>query len=242
MHAAVVTGVSKGLGEAIAALLLALGFRVVGVGRRSSPRLAGGGYAFVTCDLADVAAIDAALEGPFAELAAASPASVCLFNNAASAEPVGVLGRLDAAGIGASLAVNLAAPTAIASRFCRAFVDQDVDSRIINVSSGAAQSAISGASLYSIAKAGLEMLTRSLAVEHPSPRFRAITLRPGIIDTPMQTFIRSQPSERLPSVAMFRDFHASGRLVPPDVAAAKIVDRLVLAEIEHGRTYSYAEL
>ncbi|MGA8033331.1 MAG: SDR family NAD(P)-dependent oxidoreductase [Casimicrobiaceae bacterium] len=242
MHSAIVTGVSRGLGEAIAARLLERGFRVIGVGRTSSPRLAGGAYRFVACDLADVAAIDTALEAPFAELAAAGPSSVCLFNNAASAEPVGVLGGLDAAGIGASLAVNLAAPTAIANRFCRAFVDQPVDSRIINVSSGAAQSAIPGASLYSIAKAGLEMLTRSLAVEHLSPRFRAITLRPGIVDTPMQTFIRSQPAERLPSVAMFQDFHVSGRLLPPDVAAATIVDRLALADVEHGRTYSYAEL
>ena len=54
--------------------------------------------------------------------------------------------------------------------------------------------------------------------------------------------MREQPGERLPSVAMFRDFHAAGRLVAPDVAAARIVERLVLGEVEHGRTYSYAEL
>ena len=242
MHGAIVTGVSKGLGEALARLLLARDFRVIGVGRNSSPRLAGGGYRFVACDLGDVAGIDAALEGPFAELAAAKPATVCLINNAASAEPVGVLGHLEAAAIEASLAVNLAAPTVIANRFCRVFVEQVPESRIINVSSGAAQSAIPGASLYSIAKAGLEMLTRSLAAEHQAPGFRAITLRPGVIDTPMQTFIRSQSQELLPSVAMFQDFHASGRLVPPDVVAARIVDRLVTADVDQGRTYSYTEL
>ena len=242
MHSAIVTGVSRGLGEALARLLLARDFRVIGVGRNSSPRLAGGGYRFVACDLGDVAAIDAALEAPFAELAAARPATVCLINNAAMAAPVGVLGHLEAVEIEASLAVNLAAPTVIANRFCRVFADQVPQSRVINVSSGAAQSAIPGGALYSIAKAGLEMLTRSLAAEHRMPGFRAITLRPGIIDTPMQTFMRSQPAERLPSVAMFQDFHASGRLVPPDVAAATIIDRLVTADVEHGRTYSYAEL
>jgi hypothetical protein len=41
---------------------------------------------------------------------------------------------------------------------------------------------------------------------------------------------------------MFRDFHASGQLVPPDVVAGKIVDRLVLGEVENGRSYSYKEL
>jgi hypothetical protein len=38
------------------------------------------------------------------------------------------------------------------------------------------------------------------------------------------------------------EFHASGQLVPPDVVAAKIVDRLVLGEVENGRCYSYKEL
>ncbi|MDE2208874.1 MAG: SDR family NAD(P)-dependent oxidoreductase [Betaproteobacteria bacterium] len=242
MHSAIVTGVSRGLGEALARLLLGRGFRVVGIGRSSSPLLAGSGYRFVACDLADVAAIDAALDGPFADLAAAKPESVCLINNAAVAGPVGVLGHLGAADVEASLAVNLAAPIVVANRFCSAFADHVPRSRVINVSSGAAQSAIPGGALYSIAKAGLEMLTRALAAERTAPGFRAITLRPGIIDTQMQTFMRSQSSERLPNVAMFQDFHASGRLVPADVAAARIVDRLVLADVEHGRTYSYAEL
>jgi hypothetical protein len=46
----------------------------------------------------------------------------------------------------------------------------------------------------------------------------------------------------LPSVDLFKEFHASGKLVPPDVVARKIVERLVAAPVEHGRTYSYAEL
>jgi hypothetical protein len=58
----------------------------------------------------------------------------------------------------------------------------------------------------------------------------------------MQQFARSQPREALPGVDMFREFHSQGRLVPPDVVAARIVDKLVLGEVEHGRTYSYQEL
>ncbi len=110
------------------------------------------------------------------------------------------------------------------------------------MSSGAAQSTLSGEALYCIAKAGLEMLTRSLAAEQVSQRFRAISVRPGVIDTAMQTYARSQPRERLPSVDLFKGFHAGRQLVPPDVVARKIIDRLVLAAVEHGRTYTYAEL
>ncbi len=86
------------------------------------------------------------------------------------------------------------------------------------------------------------MLTRALAAEQAGPGFRAISLRPGIIDTEMQLFARSQSPDVLPCVDMFRDFHSQGRLVPPDVVAAKIAEKLVLGEVEHGRTYSYQEL
>ncbi|MGE5737767.1 MAG: SDR family NAD(P)-dependent oxidoreductase, partial [Betaproteobacteria bacterium] len=126
--------------------------------------------------------------------------------------------------------------------FCSAFRDDAVERRIINVSSGAAQSTLPGEALYCVAKAGLEMLTRSLADEIRSPRFAAITLRPGIIDTPMQAFARSQPRTVLPSVDLFKGFHAGGQLQPPHVVARKVVDRLVLAPVENGRTYTYAEL
>jgi benzil reductase ((S)-benzoin forming) len=138
--------------------------------------------------------------------------------------------------------VNLVAPTVLSNLFCAVFDDDSIERRIINVSSGAAQSTLAGESLYCVAKAGLEMLTRSLAAERTSERFRAITVRPGLIDTAMQTFARTQSKSTLPSVDLFKEFHASGRLVAPDVVARKIVERLVVAPVEHGRTYSYAEL
>ena len=86
------------------------------------------------------------------------------------------------------------------------------------------------------------MLTKQLAAEHDAATFRAITIRPGIIDTPMQQFARSQSHDVLPSVAMFKDFHESGQLVAPDVVAAKIADKLVLGDVDQGRTYLYKEL
>jgi len=85
------------------------------------------------------------------------------------------------------------------------------------------------------------MLTTALATDHRDTGFRAISVRPGIIDTDMQAFMRTQSAETLPAVPMFQAFHSSGQLVPPDVTAGVIVDRLVLAPVEHGRTYSYQE-
>jgi NAD(P)-dependent dehydrogenase (short-subunit alcohol dehydrogenase family) len=242
MRAAIVTGISRGLGESLASALLQRGFTVLGAGRASSARLTGECYRFVRIDLGDTASIGAALAPPFRALAAEKPASVCLINNAALARPVGVLGTLDDADAAISLAVNLAAPIALANLFCRVFAAEGVARRIINVSSGAAQRALPGETMYCVTKAGLEMLTASLAAEQQGPDFQSISVRPGIIDTDMQAFSRSQSREVLPCVDMFVEFHSQGRLVPPDEVAAKIVDRLVLGEVENGRTYSYQEL
>lgn len=242
MHAAIVTGVSRGLGESMATALLDRGYSVLGVGRHTSPRLKGDRYRFAAFDLADAARARDVLEDSFRLVAAAKPESVCLLNNAASAGPVGVLGKLEGGSSLASLSVNLTAPILLANLFCAVFSDEKLPRRIINVSSGAAQSPLPGEGLYCVAKAGLEMLTRILAAEQKAPGFRAISVRPGIIDTEMQVFARSQSPDVLPCVEMFREFHSQGQLVPPDVVAAKIIEKLVLSDVEHGRTYSYREL
>ena len=236
MQLAIVTGVSRGLGESIAAALLSRGFHVLGVGRKSAARLTGEGYRFVALDLGELSAIDATLAAPFEAYARLQPTAACLVNNA------GVAGRLATDEIAHSLAVNLAAPAALANLFCRAFAGVRGDRRIVNVSSGAAQSALPGSAIYCVAKAGLEMLSRSLAAEQGDSGIRVVSLRPGIVDTDMQLFQRSQPEDVLPTVGMFKDFYTSGRLVAPDVAAAKIVDKVIIGPVEQGRQYSYAEL
>ena len=239
---AVVTGVSKGLGEALAARLLAVGHRVVGVGRARAARLRSPRFRLVSADLADLDALPGVVDALFDDVARLAPDSVTVINNAAQGGPTGTIGTLDAAEIAKALMVNLIAGVVVANSFVRAFGHLAGDRRLINVSSGAAVRPIPGAGVYNVAKAGLEMLATTMAVEAGRLGITAVTIRPGIIDTPMQAEMRSQDPLRLPSVAMFRDFHASGQLVPPDVTAARIVDRLVMAPVDNGRIYSYAEL
>ncbi len=242
MRCVIVTGVSRGLGAALARVLLDREAVVLGVGRSSAAGLEGERYRFASCDLADVAGIDAALAPAFGALSGLSPRSVCLVNNAATVEPVGLVAMHDGAAIDRSLAVNLAAPVALSALFLRAFADTAVERRIVNVSSGAARSAIAGESLYCAAKAGLEMLTKVLAVEVRDATFRAVSLRPGVIDTDMQTVMRAQDEHVLPGVAMFRDFKSSGRLATPEDAALRIADRIVFGTVRHGATYAWPDL
>jgi benzil reductase ((S)-benzoin forming) len=241
-HAAIVTGISRGLGAALVGELLERGFSVLGIGRTSNSAFTSDRYRFVHFDLADCAGIDTTLAPALEGLNDRWPASVCLLNNAATVAGVGTMGRPGAGEITSALAVNLAAPVALANLFCRVFTDAEMTRRVINVSSGAAETALPGEAVYCVAKAGIEMLTRALAAEQQAPTFRAITVRPGVMDTDMQVFARSQPPDVLPSVELFKDFHREGRLVAPRVVASKIVTRLVVEDVEHGRTYSYQAL
>jgi NAD(P)-dependent dehydrogenase (short-subunit alcohol dehydrogenase family) len=239
----IVTGVSRGLGAALARALLDRGATVLGVGRSSAPALGGEHYRFAACDFADVAGLDAAVGPAFGALAAVAPASCCLVNNAATTEPMGLTSMHDSVAVARALAVNLAAPAALCGLFLRTFASPAVERRIVNVSSGAARSAIAGVGLYCEAKAGLEMLTRVIAGEMEDARFAAVSLRPGVIDTDMQTAVRTRSEAEVPAVAMFRGFHADRRLVAPAVAARRIADKIVLArKLANGATYAWPDL
>jgi benzil reductase ((S)-benzoin forming) len=242
MHAAIVTGVSRGLGEALASAMLARGFAVVGVGRTASTKLQGSLFRHAACDLSRPTLIAASVTPALRELVARKPASVTLINNAAVASPAGLVGQLDAAEIESALATNTAAPLVMADLFCRSFSDDAIERRIINVSSGAAQIAIAGSAVYGMSKAALEMLTRAIAVEHTAKGFTCISLRPGIFETAMQAYMRSRDPAVFPSVGLFRGFKENGLLKDPVEVAARIVQRLVLEPVESGRTYTHADL
>ena len=242
MQAAIVTGVSRGLGEALAAAMLARGFAVLGVGRTASGKLKGKLYHYVACDLARPALMAAAVTPALRKLAGQGPDAVTLINNAAVPTPTGLIGHLDAAEIEAALSTNAAAAVVMADLFLRTFATDAVERRIINISSGAAQTAIAGSAVYSMSKAALEMLTRSIASEHTEPHFRCVSLRPGIFETGMQAYMRSRDPAEFPSVGMFRGFKENGLLKDPADVAARIVDKLVLGPIENGRTYNHTDL
>jgi benzil reductase ((S)-benzoin forming) len=241
MHAAIVTGVSRGLGEALASELLAQGATVVGIGRTASARHRGPKYKHVSCDLARPSLVAAAVLPALREVAALKPEQVTLINNAAVPTPVGIVGKLDAAEIEAALATNVTAPLVLADLFLRAF-PESVPRRIINVSSGAAQTAIAGSAAYCMSKAAIEMMTRSIVADDANRAVECISLRPGIFETGMQQYMRSRDPAEFPSVALFRGFKEQGMLKDPADVARAIVAKLVLGPVDNGRTYVHTDL
>ncbi len=219
MNLALVTGTSSGIGAAVAKELLKRGWAVVGVARRQAKF--GERYEHLALDLSD-AASSATIEKQFgARLGERNWQRVGLVNNAA----VGVAGRvqnLDAGELARSFVLNTAMPLWLMGFVIRR---SKAPVRVVNLSSGAAVRPFPGLAAYCAAKAGLHMAGASIAAED-APNLHILSYQPGVVDTEMQVATRSKSLDEFPWGTTFRQYHAEGRLVPPERPAAEIVEFL----------------
>ncbi|QGM21585.1 SDR family NAD(P)-dependent oxidoreductase [Spiribacter sp. 2438] len=224
----VITGASSGIGRAMAQRMASQGQTVVAIGRRAVPleALAASAPDIEAC-VADVATEG----GQAAIVAAVSQRPVrWLIHNAGVLEPVGPLLSQDAAAIRGSLAINLEAPIALTRQLLPVM---ESGGRILHVSSGAAHRALAGWGAYCISKAGLYMAYEVLRQELDGTGVAIGTLRPGVVDTPMQTLIREQSIEDFPAVERFRALKSAGELSDPVDVAAFMEQVLSLSDTEH---------
>ena len=212
----IVTGASRGLGAAVAQFLVEYGANVVLNGRSHNAlqevaaALPPGRAAIVPGDVSEketaVTLISAALN-QFGRLDG-------LINNAGIIEPIAPIAEADMSAWAYNMAVNWLAVgqlTQLALPHLRAN-----KGRVINVSSGAAVSAVGGWAAYCSAKAALNQFNAVLAVEEPS--VTAVALRPGVVDTEMQAVIRRDGVKGMAGEmhGRFLNYHESGELLPPE--------------------------
>ncbi len=221
---ALVTGASRGMGAATAHWLAAAGCRIA-LAARSGEKLEalaqrieenGGSAIALPLDVADAAqcrrAVEKTLE-TFGRLDA-------LVNNAGLADPIARVSEADAGQWAYNIGVNLLGPFYLTGAALPAL--RRSRGRVINVSSGAAHSAIVGWSAYCAAKAGLTHFTRVVAAEEPE--VTCIALRPGVVDTDMQAAIRERGADAMEADkwAYFRRLKSEQRLEPPETPARAI--------------------
>ncbi|MCP4426888.1 MAG: SDR family NAD(P)-dependent oxidoreductase [Chloroflexi bacterium] len=214
-----ITGASRGLGAAAARIVAEMGANVVITARSegdleaaaTAVRSAGGEALVAAGDMTDPA-FPAYLVAQTIEKYGRLDA---LVNNAGMVEPVAKIGDADTAVLGQNIAVNLIGPMALTQAALPHL--RQSRGRVINVSSGAAVTAMAGWAAYCAAKAGLNHFNRVLAVEEPE--ITAVALRPGVIDTAMQTVIRRDGAAGMPveSHAKFLTLHEEGELLPPEL-------------------------
>jgi meso-butanediol dehydrogenase / (S,S)-butanediol dehydrogenase / diacetyl reductase len=176
-----VTGGGSGIGAATARLLTASGHRVAICGRRAGPLRAVAaetGALGLVCDIADPEQVDRLIGSVTAELGWLDG----LVLNAGIIAPGGVA-DLPAQDWLAMLSVNLTGAFLLAQAALPHLIERR--GAIVSVASVAALRAASGMGGYAATKAGLTMLTQSLAVDHAHQGLRANVVCPGWTVTEM---------------------------------------------------------
>ncbi|HIV71125.1 MAG TPA: SDR family oxidoreductase [Candidatus Aquabacterium excrementipullorum] len=225
---AIVTGHSRGLGEAIAADLLGRGIAVLGLSRATNEALAGrypGLLQQTALDLADTAHLQAWLQAGTLARFTEGAERVLLVNNAGVVQPMGAAGILDAAQLAQAVALSVTAPLLLANALV-ASTDDKVQRRVLHVSSGAARKPYAGWSVYCATKAALDMHARASQLDEV-PGLLISSVAPGVIDTEMQSDIRAASEDDFPLRARFEALKREGQLESPVEVAHKLVDHLL---------------
>ena len=195
----IVTGASRGIGAAVAYWLGKAGAAVTLVARSEENlnetgdevRRLGGKPLVCRADVSQYDACCMAVDKTLDRFGRID----AVVNNAAIVQPISGIARTDPADWRHNLEVNLFGPFNLIRAAVVALRRQK--GRIVNVSSGAANLALESMSAYCTGKAALNHFTRVLAVEEPE--LTALTVRPGVVDTDMQTYIRQEGAQAMPS-------------------------------------------
>ncbi len=173
---ALVTGGSQGIGAGIAQVLVAAGAHVVTCAR-SAVESPAPGTTHVQCDVRDPDAVSEMV----AELVREHGRLDVLVNNAGGS-PYALAADASPRFLDKVLGLNLTAPLLVAQAANAVMQQQESGGAIVNISSVSALRPSPGTAAYGAAKAGLDSLTRSLAVEW-APKVRVNSLDVGLVLT-----------------------------------------------------------
>lgn len=195
---ALVTGGSSGIGLAVASALADAGARVcvnhygpAEQAREAAAKLAGHGVACIQheADVSDPAAVEAM----FAHLDEAWGGIDLLVNNAGIDGPRALAWDADPAHWDHVIRTNLFGAFLCSRQALRRMVPRK-SGVILNMSSVHERIAWAGYSGYAASKAGLAMLTQTLAQEAAPHGIRVLALAPGAIRTPINQSVWSDPA------------------------------------------------
>ena len=187
----VITGASRGIGEATAEVFAAAGAKV-GLLARSEGAISeiaariGENATAVPCDVSDYAS----LEGAIRAVEARFGATDILINNAGAVEPISHLATADPDAWGKVIDINLKGVFYGMRAVMPAMIERGAGT-IITISSGAAHGPVEAWSHYCASKAGAAMLTRCADKEAEDAGLRIMGLSPGTVATQMQKEIKA---------------------------------------------------
>lgn len=186
-----ITGASRGIGEAAARTFAAAGANVVLAARDAGAveRLAaeiGAAAVGTGCDVSDMAQVQAAVDLAVARFGRLD----IVIGNAGVIEPIDRIDAADPAAWARAQSVNL---TGVfhGMRAALPLMRAQGHGTVITISSGAAHNPLEGWSAYCASKAGAAMLTACAHAENVDKGLRIMGLSPGTVATDMQRVIKA---------------------------------------------------
>lgn len=236
----IITGTNRGLGKALVDTFLMDGSQdtVVGISRsyveQSSPR-----YVDVGADLSSIEGCESVLLMLGQLIGQGAFKQVILFNNAGRLGEVVPSFQASPYDIAQTIFVNQTAPMILQNGLLAIGSSQNVAVEIINLLSGAALKAYDGWGAYCASKAGLLMATQVLGTEINLHRLSAKVwgFAPGVVDTEMQTTLRTLDSSQFSQVERFQRLFAEGQLRSPASVATFLYRAVGNPQFENGGFY-----
>ncbi|ASP35729.1 SDR family oxidoreductase [Labrenzia sp. VG12] len=191
---ALVTGASRGIGEAAARSLVKYGAKVVLAARSGKDieriaaeiNAAGGSAKAVTCDVSDYDDVVKAVETCIETYGGID----ILVNNAGVIEPIARIEESDPEAWGKVIDINVKG-VYYGLRAVAPHMLSKGSGTVVNISSGAATGALEGWSQYCASKAAALSLTRCGDKEFGDKGLRIVGLSPGTVATQMQVDIKA---------------------------------------------------
>ncbi len=238
-----ITGASRGIGEALAYKLLENGNTVLGVSRNRSDRLKSNHYYHLSFDLTDTSRIGQIMEKVNQIIDSHRFDFVGLVNNASAIEPLNSIEKCPPAEIESHVRIGLIAPMILTSEFIRRFSGDKIRKKVVFISSGAAFTPLPDESIYCSSKAGIHMFARCVGIEQMNREygFEVISIGPGMVDTAMQLAVRSKTSDEFAMAGFFQQAYQDGKLQETDQVAEKIYT-ILGNKYEQGKYVSVSEV
>ncbi len=214
-----ITGISSGIGAALAQACLERGDRVYGLSRREPPAaLAQDRFHFLSLDLSRFDEVPAGLGELLGE---ERRIDLAVLN-------AGVLGEIkDLRDTGLEELHRVMEVNTWANKILLdALFARDLEVRqVIGISSGAAVSGSRGWSAYALSKACFKMLLQLYAAERPTTHF--CSFAPGLIDTAMQDYLCALPAEdceTYPSLPTIQAARGTESMPTPEQVAPTLLE------------------